>query len=216
MRVVKEHDERRNEILDAATELFQTKGYVKCTINDILEKVKIAKGTFYYYFKSKDEVLDAVVLRFCDVIESRAKQIASSQELEPQDKLIQVFLSMKIDDQVGDELLDQVHNTENAVLQQKIMNRTIKVLAPILAKVIEGGNKMGVWNCKYPLPYMQIFLASSISLMDGGIFELPEDEQETVFIALMTTLEKMLNVPENSIVQMMMQNFTEQGKKTEQ
>jgi AcrR family transcriptional regulator len=46
--------------------LFFTKGYAKTTVNDVLQEIGIAKGTFYYYFKSKEEVMDAVVMRFID------------------------------------------------------------------------------------------------------------------------------------------------------
>ena len=62
-RIVKEADERRNEILDAAETLLQ-KRVLKTTIIDILNQVGIAKGTFYYYFKSKEEVMDAIIERF--------------------------------------------------------------------------------------------------------------------------------------------------------
>lgn len=58
MRFSKKPDERKNEILDAAEMLFGTKGYSKTTNNDILNEVGIAKGTFYYYFQSKEEVMD--------------------------------------------------------------------------------------------------------------------------------------------------------------
>ncbi|HBT17621.1 MAG TPA: TetR/AcrR family transcriptional regulator, partial [Firmicutes bacterium] len=71
MRITKEYDERRNEILDTAEELFNMKGYDKCTVNDILKAVGIARGTFYYYFKSKEEVLDAIVSRYTDFVVSR-------------------------------------------------------------------------------------------------------------------------------------------------
>ena len=63
MRIVKEAEERRNEILDAAERLFSGKGYNHTTINHILDEVQIAKGTFYYYFKSKEEVMDAIIDR---------------------------------------------------------------------------------------------------------------------------------------------------------
>jgi len=55
MRIVKEYDERRNEIIDTAKKLFITKGYNKSSVNDILNEIGIAKGTFYYYFASKEE-----------------------------------------------------------------------------------------------------------------------------------------------------------------
>lgn len=65
-RVVKEAEARRNEILDAAEILFTGKGYAKTTIIDILEAVGIAKGTFYYHFKSKEEVMDAIIDRIVE------------------------------------------------------------------------------------------------------------------------------------------------------
>ena len=63
MRVVKEAEERKNEILDAAEELFVTKGYDGTSTGDILDKVGIARGTLYYHFKSKEDILDALIER---------------------------------------------------------------------------------------------------------------------------------------------------------
>ena len=57
MRTVKEPAIRKGEILDATEKLFIEKGYEAATINDILEAVQIAKGIFYYHFKSKEDVL---------------------------------------------------------------------------------------------------------------------------------------------------------------
>ncbi|MCH5250603.1 MAG: helix-turn-helix transcriptional regulator, partial [Lachnospiraceae bacterium] len=51
-------EERKKEILDIAEELFTTKGYDKTSTTDILERVGIARGTMYYHFKSKEEILD--------------------------------------------------------------------------------------------------------------------------------------------------------------
>lgn len=64
MRVVKEAAIRKNEILDAAEHLFVTKGFDKTSTNDILSEVGIARGTLYYHFKSKEEILDALIMRF--------------------------------------------------------------------------------------------------------------------------------------------------------
>ena len=62
MKTVKEGEVRRREILEAARELFVKKGYEQTSVNDILKIVDIAKGTFYYYFASKEEVLEAIIL----------------------------------------------------------------------------------------------------------------------------------------------------------
>ena len=63
MRVVKEAEERKNEILDVAERLFISRGFDRTSTNDILEEVGIARGTLYYHFKSKEEILDALITR---------------------------------------------------------------------------------------------------------------------------------------------------------
>jgi AcrR family transcriptional regulator len=78
MRIVKEHEERKSEILDAAEQLFAARGYEAATVNDILGAVKIAKGTFYYYFKSKEEVLDTFIERSIGEGLQKAEEITAS------------------------------------------------------------------------------------------------------------------------------------------
>jgi AcrR family transcriptional regulator len=208
MRITKEYDERRNEILDTAEKLFHTKGYGKCTVNDILKEVAIAKGTFYYYFKSKEEVLDAVVLRYIDIIAGRAEEILKKDDIDTKEKLISEFMAMRINNQIGSDMLNEMHKAENALLHQKALNQIVTVMAPVLAKVIEEGIEKKIWSCRYPLQYMQIFLTASSTLTDEGIFELDADSQVKILAALISMLEKMLDVPEDSFMQLFMQNWS--------
>jgi len=55
-RVVKKHFERKAEIVEAARYLIQTKDYEKMTLQDVMTRLGIAKGTIYHYFKSKEEI----------------------------------------------------------------------------------------------------------------------------------------------------------------
>lgn len=66
VRVVKQAEERRDEILDAAEHLFATKGYAATTTNDLLDAVGIARDTLYRHFGSKEEVLDGLIRRHGD------------------------------------------------------------------------------------------------------------------------------------------------------
>ena len=50
----------RENIIDTSWELFHEKGFGETTINDIIAKAGISKGTFYYYFRSKDNLLDTL------------------------------------------------------------------------------------------------------------------------------------------------------------
>jgi AcrR family transcriptional regulator len=207
MRITKEHDERRNEILDVTEKLFHIKGYDKCTINDILKEVGIAKGTFYHYFKSKEEVLDAIVSRYKDVVITKVNEVANNDVITLEEKLMGTFMSMRIIDQLDSGMINEMHKTENALLHQKILNQIVIDVAPILVKIIKEGVDRKVWRCKFPLEYMQIFLASSITLTDEGIFEFDGESQNKIMEALISVLEKMLDVSENSFIKL----FKERG-----
>ncbi|WP_428641372.1 TetR/AcrR family transcriptional regulator [Roseibium sp.] len=51
----------RQQIVEAADNLFYSHGYVQTSFADIAAAVKISRGNFYYHFKTKDEILDAVI-----------------------------------------------------------------------------------------------------------------------------------------------------------
>lgn len=54
----------KNRIIDAAWELFHEKGYGDTTVDDIISRSGTSKGSFYYYFTSKDELLDTLAVMF--------------------------------------------------------------------------------------------------------------------------------------------------------
>ena len=63
MKTIKDGEERKKEILMIARKLFAEKGYDQTSINDILKIIEIAKGTFYYYFTSKEELLEEIIMQ---------------------------------------------------------------------------------------------------------------------------------------------------------
>lgn len=206
MRITKEYDVRKNEILDTAQRLFYMKGYEKCTVNDILKEISIAKGTFYHYFKSKEEVLDAIVSRNTDIVIERAYEVLKLDNINPEEKLMRAFMAMQIANQMDSDTLNNLHKTENVLLHQKILNQIVTIMAPILVTIIEEGIEKKVWKCRYPLQYMQIFLVASLTLTDEGVFEMDSDSQMKVMAALISMLEKILEVPEDSFMRLLMQN----------
>lgn len=70
------NDQIRDEILDAARELFQTCGLTKTTMDDLAEAAGKGKSTLYYYFKSKDEVFYTLAsMELVDIMETIAKAV---------------------------------------------------------------------------------------------------------------------------------------------
>lgn len=194
MKISKEYNEKRNEILDAAEKLFSAKGYEKCTVNNILDSVGIAKGTFYYYFKSKEEVLDSIIDRVTEMVVKRVETIAANNQLSPKEKLIHAILSMKVENEIDNEFMDRLHKPENALIHQKSLTLMVKRITPYFDKIIAEGINKGVFKSEFPKQYLQIFLTSSMTLLDDGIFKASIEEQQMIIRALAALLEKMMGV----------------------
>src|SRR5258708_37498177 len=90
-RVVKAHAVRRNEILDVARRLVDTKGYEQMAIQDILDELRISKGAFYHYFDSKPALLEALIERIGQEALQLLTPIVRDPHLPALDKLQRFF-----------------------------------------------------------------------------------------------------------------------------
>ncbi|EEM11187.1 MULTISPECIES: TetR/AcrR family transcriptional regulator [Bacillus] len=191
MRTVKEYEERRNEILDTAEKLFVSKGYMKTTVNDILREIGIAKGTFYHYFKSKEEVMDAIITRIVNAGVVAAKKIASSPNIPVLDKLFQILM-VQVPKAGGnkEKMIEQFHQPNNAEMHQKSLVQAILYLTPVLTEVIEQGIKEKIFETAYPQETMEFLIASAQVIFDEGLFQWQPHEamqRAKAFINIMET-----------------------------
>jgi len=170
MRTVKNPVERRNEILDCAEGLFGSKGYLQTTINDVLEALGIAKGTFYYYFKSKEQLMEAVVMRFIEEGEAVAKVIAEDKTLSALEKMRILISGPGPDNKRKDMAIDQMHQSGNAEMHQMSLVETVRRFTPLLALIVEQGIEEGVFKTSQPYETVEFVLAGSEFLLDTGIF----------------------------------------------
>ena len=58
---MKKGEKRKKELLKIAYDMFITQGYENTSVDEIIEKAQIAKGTYYYYFQSKEQTLEEVI-----------------------------------------------------------------------------------------------------------------------------------------------------------
>ncbi|MEJ2654004.1 MAG: TetR/AcrR family transcriptional regulator [Acidihalobacter sp.] len=88
-------DANRRRIVDAADQLFYRQGYNRTSFSDIAQAAELSRGNFYYYFKSKDEILEAVIERRR---EHYAEMLAewSESESTPRERL-RHFVRMLLD-----------------------------------------------------------------------------------------------------------------------
>lgn len=171
MRTVKHPEERKNDILNAAEELFSTKGYQQTTIIDILKAVGIAKGTFYYYFSSKEEVMDAIIDRIIKADIIVAKRIAAEPDLPVVDKLFRIIMAQSPQQGSNKQgMIEQFHQPSNAEMHQKSLIKAIKELSPVLADVIQQGVEEGTFKTKFPQETVEFLLASAQVIFDEAFF----------------------------------------------
>lgn len=75
--------ERRTAIIDAAKRVFRSKGYHQASVHDIIDEARIARGTFYLYFASKQELFGNLVDEFLTILRTQVKRIEISPEAPP-------------------------------------------------------------------------------------------------------------------------------------
>lgn len=199
MRTVKHPEERKNDILNAAEKLFSTKGYQQTTIIDILKAVGIAKGTFYYYFTSKEEVMDAIIDRIikADIIE--AKRIAADPDISVVDKLFRIIMAQSPKQGSHKEgMIEQFHQPANAEMHQKSLIKAITELSPVLAEVIQQGVEEGIFQTDYPQETVEFLLASAQVIFDEGLFQWTTAESIQRALAFIAILEASLHAEKGS------------------
>src|SRR5262249_24532 len=89
-----EYTVKRRAILDAARRLVQTKGYEQMAIQDILDDLQISKGAFYYYFGSKQALLEALIEHLLDEGEQLLISIMHDPKLSALEKLQHFFVQL--------------------------------------------------------------------------------------------------------------------------
>ena len=92
---------KREEILDAAEKLFAAKGFDNTSTGDILDAVGIARGTLYYHFKSKEDILDAMIERITNQMVEKASEIALDESIPVFCRLTRTMLSLNVDNELG-------------------------------------------------------------------------------------------------------------------
>lgn len=206
LRVVKEAAERRKEILDVAEELFVTKGYDKTSTNDILDRIGIARGTLYYHFKSKEDILNAMIERINSSLIARAQTIASDTSIPVIDRFVMTIAGLKVDSEIGQEIIDQVHKPQNALMHQKMQKNLLEGILPILVRLVDEGKRQGIFHMEYPAETIEMLILYSGTVFDGDYDEPGERIGKRIEAFLFNT-ERLLGAKEGSVQSSMRKLF---------
>ena len=132
MRTRKEPEQRKQEIFAAAVQLFMEKGYAATTVADITKAAGVAKGTFFYYFATKDVLLEAIGRRWAKAFARRYEEAEKGKDAVER---FRVFLRLFESDDPMDPLFDQLIREHQYQLMENIWQ---KMLAETLASLLRG------------------------------------------------------------------------------
>lgn len=206
MRTIKEAEERKNEILDAVDELFSQKGYDGTSTNDILEKVGIARGTLYYHFKSKEDILDALIERYLVRLLGAAQKIAADKSLPVNERIIRVVMALNINRGSGKEMITQMHKPQNALMHQKTQKAILHGVTPILSDIIKEGIEQGQFHTPYPYECMEMVMTYTNAVFDSDT-EMTDVELTGRIQAFIYNMERLLGAKPESLMPYLMQVF---------
>ena len=165
---MKKGEKRKKELLKIAYDMFLTQGYENTSVDEIIEKAQIAKGTYYYYFKSKEQMLEEVIDMMIDYETEMAKQIIGMDILAPQ-KIVGIIASIK-PTEAEQPIKNALFQPENLLMHHKVRQKLINVLTPLLSEVIKEGVKEGIFECDNISERVKMLLIISDSTFNEGTF----------------------------------------------
>ncbi|MGN0162237.1 MAG: TetR/AcrR family transcriptional regulator [Candidatus Ornithomonoglobus sp.] len=192
--------DKRNLILDAMQEIMTDNRSSGSTVSDVAKQAGIAKGGVYYYFNSKDEIIDAVIERAYSEVIEESKAMLDNKEMSTLQKLKRIF-DISVFPEEGhnhSELLKLLNVQGNVVIHQRFAVIAAKSMTPILAEVIRQGIYEGILKCDYPEQYAQFILSMLVLSLDRILLPTDDDERLLKLKALAQLLETGLQLAPGS------------------
>lgn len=182
-------------ILNSAEELMcgMTDPVQDITVDMIAKNAGIGKGSIYYYFKSKEEIIDAVIersysLAIREYFENVSRQTSAIEKLYT---LFRSILKKEFRDSSKNVIIT-LHIQDDLLLHHKMMMTAIKTVSPILTEILAEGQAEGSVHTEAPKESAEMIVAMLTFLLDSSFF--PADNESTY-----RKLRLYANVLENSL-----------------
>jgi len=197
VRTVKDPETRRQEIVSTACQLFQSKSYKHTSMNDVMDALGIAKGTIYHYFKSKEDLLEAVIESIVadDLIQKRL--LLTQTPGNALDKLRVLITSTNLATEYG-FVLEDLRQTDNVGMHTGLVATAFARQSPLYAELIQQGCAEGLFHTAYPLECAEFILAAVLFLTDVVIYPWATADLQRRVLALPTLVETQLKAPAGS------------------
>ena len=184
---------KKDFILDTAQELFMEQGFDQTSISQILEATQIARGTLYYYFSSKEEIMDAIIERTIEGAFTASQAFANNRELTVLDRLAGSMAALNLNHQEGEEVLLHLNQPQNALLHEKTNQILLERAPQILLPIIQDGIAAGDMRTDYPYESLEMILTYSLQAFGSSFQALPPEKQQQKLQAFLYLLETLFH-----------------------
>ena len=137
--------QRKREIIETAFNLFVQNSYERTSVQQIIDTLGISKGTFYHHFKSKDDLLDAVISDILEDVASEINRIANSDK-DAVTKLIEIYGVFRGKEDALKLILAELYHDTNLKMRQKFLDQMLRITSAPLNKVLEQGKDEGAFD----------------------------------------------------------------------
>jgi AcrR family transcriptional regulator len=143
---------RPGELVAAARDLFTRGGFAATTVSDIARAAGVAKGTFYLYFESKEDIIDAVAEEIAGEMVSALEVAVGAVETGAVDKLLALGSTMVAfaGDETAWDLAEAYHRPENRVVHDRMAVQMMDRLVPLVESVVKDGVEEGQFAVENP------------------------------------------------------------------
>ncbi len=193
-----------DRILDALQQLLEDRTMQNISVSDIAKAAEIGKGSIYYYFPSKEAILDALIERNYEMPLTTAKKLAAQTEISPFTRMAMILQACRNSSaaflsQNKEQEKSGINAQDFAFLHQKYMNHLIAELKPALTQIIEQGIASGEIHFDYPAALAEIVLiVLAVKLNNTFLSATAEDSEDTIR-GLVSLLEKGTGIPHGAL-----------------
>lgn len=196
-----EHQKKYNQILDALQKLLENRKIQTISVSEIAQTAGIGKGSIYYYFPSKDAILEALVERNYARPITEAKVLLSKTDIPPFTRMSMIFHMCRSS---SSEYLKSREGSgagaqEKAFLHHKYIQHVITELKPVLAEIIRQGMQQGEIRFQNAEVLAEIVLIVLTVKMDNTLVPSSKENIEETISGLVALLEKGTDNPPGSL-----------------
>ena len=184
---------KKDFILDTAQKLFMEQGFDQTSISQILEATQIARGTLYYYFSSKEEIMDAIIERTIERAFTASQAFADNRQLTVLERLAGSMAALNLNHQEGKEVLLHLNQPQNALLHEKTNQILLERAPQILLPIIQDGIAAGDMRTDYPYESLEMILTYSLQVFGSSFQALPPEKQQQKIQAFLYFLETLFH-----------------------